>query len=158
VTTLPAPQVSRASASVPDTMDTPVSGCPEMSPLKGGWTLGTLSSATPSGNVSAVRHLPALEGGALTDRGPTRAASRRNLLPLAGRLALRPVEAAEALGISERKLRQLLPRLPHVRLDGVVVLPVEGLRRWLAENVETGQSRVDAAVGDVLSELGAGRP
>lgn len=32
-------------------------------------------------------------------------------IDLAGRLALRPVEAAEALGVSERKLRQLLQLL-----------------------------------------------
>jgi hypothetical protein len=32
-------------------------------------------------------------------------------LQLGGRLALRPREAAEALGISERKLRQLSPLL-----------------------------------------------
>jgi len=32
-------------------------------------------------------------------------------LQLGGRLALRPVEAAAALGVSERNLRQLLPLL-----------------------------------------------
>ena len=74
-------------------------------------------------------------------------------LHLDGRLALRPTEAAEALGISERKLRQLLPRLPHVRLDGVVVLPVEQLRRWLAEHAEAQASRVDAAVAEVLAGI-----
>ena len=50
---------------------------------------------------------------------------------LAERLALRPAEAAQALGISERKLRQLLPKLPIVREDGVVLIPVDGLRAWL---------------------------
>ena len=74
-------------------------------------------------------------------------------LDLAGRLALRPAEAAKVLGISERKLRQLLPRLPHVRLDGMVVLPVEPLRRWLADEAETQASRVDAAVAEVLAEI-----
>ena len=74
-------------------------------------------------------------------------------IDLAGRLALRPIEAAEALGISERKLRQLLPGLPHVRLDGVVVLPVDQLRKWLAERAETQRSRVDSAVEEILADL-----
>ena len=34
-------------------------------------------------------------------------------------------EAAEALGIDERTLRQILPVLPHVRVGGVVLLPVD---------------------------------
>src|SRR5262245_44243801 len=41
---------------------------------------------------------------------------------LSDRLALRPREAAEALGLSERKRRELLPELPHVRRGGVVLL------------------------------------
>ncbi len=44
------------------------------------------------------------------------------------RLALRPKEAAEALGIGERTLRQILPELPHVRIGGAVLLPGDGLR------------------------------
>ena len=52
---------------------------------------------------------------------------------LASRLALRPKEAAEALGISERKLREMLPELPHIRLSGVVLLPVKQLGSWPAE-------------------------
>jgi hypothetical protein len=74
-------------------------------------------------------------------------------IDLAGRLALRPVEAAAALGISERKLRDLLPRLPHVRLDGVVVLPVHQLRKWLADRAESQQSRVDTAIEEILADL-----
>ena len=56
-----------------------------------------------------------------------------NRIRLADRLALRPKEAAQALGIGERTLRQILPELPHVRLGGVVLLPVEGLQAWLRE-------------------------
>ena len=59
----------------------------------------------------------------------SRAAEER--LHLADRLALRPKEAAEALGLSERKLREVLPQLPHVRVGGAVLLPVEALRSWL---------------------------
>ena len=49
---------------------------------------------------------------------------------LSERLALRPREAAQALGISERKLRELLPELPHVRRGGVLMFPVDSLRGW----------------------------
>jgi hypothetical protein len=42
------------------------------------------------------------------------------MVSLPDRLALRPKEAAETLGLSERALRSLLPRLTHVRA-GVVV-------------------------------------
>ena len=47
------------------------------------------------------------------------------------RLALRPKEAAAALGVSERTLRQMLPELPHVHLGRRVVIPIEPLREWL---------------------------
>jgi hypothetical protein len=43
-------------------------------------------------------------------------------LPLSDRLALRPREAAAALGISERAFRSLLPRLPHVRAGTSVLV------------------------------------
>ncbi len=74
-------------------------------------------------------------------------------LHLADRLALRVPEAARALGISERQLRQLLPQLPHMRLGGCVVLPVDPLRRWLSEATKAGKSRVDAAVDEVLASI-----
>jgi hypothetical protein len=85
--------------------------------------------------------------------------SRQGARPidLAGRLALRPPEAAEALGISERKLRQLLPQLPHVRADGVVLIPIDSLRRWLAENARAEQERSEAAVTAQLAHFGVRR-
>ena len=44
---------------------------------------------------------------------------------LGTRLALTVSEAAVAVGVSERHLRDLLPSLPMVRLGGRVVIPVE---------------------------------
>jgi hypothetical protein len=75
-------------------------------------------------------------------------------LPLAERLALRPREAAAALGISERTLRANLPRLPHVRLDGAVLVPVEPLRRWLEERAKAPADRDDRIVAEILDSLG----
>ena len=74
-------------------------------------------------------------------------------LDLDSRLALRPAEAAKALGISERSLRTLLPRLPHLRLDGAVLLPVEALRRWLEEEAKALPNQVDKTVSEILDEL-----
>ena len=72
---------------------------------------------------------------------------------MADRLALRVPEAARALGISERQVRQLLPEIPHTRLGGCVVLPVEALREWLLKQAQAGKRRVDAAVDEVLASL-----
>jgi excisionase family DNA binding protein len=51
------------------------------------------------------------------------------------RLALRPVEAAEALGICERKLWEITADrtsgIPHVRFGRAVLYPVAELERWL---------------------------
>ncbi len=74
-------------------------------------------------------------------------------LDLAGRLALRPREAAAALGLSERKLRGVLRQIPHVRLDGTVLIPVDLLRRWLEEQSRVAMSAEDATVSDVLRSL-----
>ena len=77
----------------------------------------------------------------------------KELPDLGSRLALRPKEAADALGIGERTLRQILPELPHVRVGGVVLLPVEALRRWLLEQSLVGPSIRDKAVQEILDGL-----
>ena len=73
--------------------------------------------------------------------------------PMPPRLALRPKEAAEALGISERTLRQILPELPHFRVGGVVLLPVEELKAWLREQASAEGSRAEALVGQILETI-----
>ena len=72
---------------------------------------------------------------------------------LSERLALRPKEAADALGISERTLRQLLPELPTVRRGGVVLVPVAGLREWLRNESEAEKGRVETAVTEILEAV-----
>jgi excisionase family DNA binding protein len=74
-------------------------------------------------------------------------------LSLDTRVALRPKEAAEALGISERTLRQLLPELPTVRRGGVVLVPVAGLREWARDESRAEKGRVDAIVDEFLDEV-----
>ncbi|MSR59847.1 MAG: DNA-binding protein [Planctomycetaceae bacterium] len=48
-------------------------------------------------------------------------------------LALRPREAAKALGVSERSLWEWTHRgdVPHVRIGRTILYPVDALRDWL---------------------------
>lgn len=68
---------------------------------------------------------------------------------LANRLALRP---AEALGIGERKLRELLPELPHIYMGSAVVIPIESLRAWLRKEASR-PDQTDAMVDEILKDL-----
>jgi len=54
-------------------------------------------------------------------------------------LAMRPREAAKALGISERLLWDWTNKgvVPHVRLGKVILYPVDSLREWLKEQAQT---------------------
>jgi len=68
-------------------------------------------------------------------------------------LAVRIGAAARLLGISERKLHDLTKRgaVPHVRLDGVILYPVDALRDWLASSATRSviaSATADAAGGD----------
>jgi len=49
-------------------------------------------------------------------------------------LALRPREAAAAIGVSERTLHTLIHQrgLPVVRLDRAILVPVADLQQWLS--------------------------
>ena len=59
------------------------------------------------------------------------------------RLALRPKEAAKAIGISERKLWEITADktsgIPVIRWGKCVVYPVDLLRDWLSEQAQRGQ-------------------
>lgn len=69
---------------------------------------------------------------------------------LSNRIALRPREAADALGLSERKLRELLPELPTVRRGNIVLIPVAGLLEWLRDQSRVENGRVEKAVTEIL--------
>jgi excisionase family DNA binding protein len=53
-------------------------------------------------------------------------------------LAMRPREAAKALGISERLLWEWTNQgvVPHVRLGKRIVYPVDSLREWLRQQAQ----------------------
>ena len=58
-------------------------------------------------------------------------------------LALRPKDAAKALGIGRRKLWELTNRgiVPHVKCGRAIVYPVVSLQAWLAEQAEKAVRR-----------------
>lgn len=71
---------------------------------------------------------------------PTNDPTAGELLDLRGRVALRPAEAAAALGVSRRKVAELLADrangFPRVKLAGVVLIPTRELADWLAAQTE----------------------
>ena len=69
------------------------------------------------------------------------------------RLGLRPIEVAKALGVSERTVRQVLPGIPHLRIGTAIVIPIEALKTWLNDQAKVGESRIDAAVEEILEGL-----
>ena len=70
------------------------------------------------------------------DPAPIPAALRPAVPTPIVRLALRPREAAESLGVCERTLRDL-PDVPRLKLNGGTVLyPVRELERWLSDRLE----------------------
>jgi excisionase family DNA binding protein len=72
------------------------------------------------------------------------------------RLSLRPSEAAQALGVSERTLRQMMrdEGLPYCRVGGAVLIPVRELEAWLAARLaESETGRVAGHVGKILEGL-----
>ena len=75
-------------------------------------------------------------------------------LDLASRLALRPGEAAQALGVSERTLRKWMrdESLPYFRVDGAVRIPVGDLTAWMNERLRS-QQRTDDVAEEILREL-----
>lgn len=78
-------------------------------------------------------------------------------IDLRSRLALRTPEAAAALGLSERKFRQIASRLPTVWIDSVKLFPVDALRGWLQQEAERQQATSDQVASAVLREISGGR-
>lgn len=58
-------------------------------------------------------------------------------------LAMRPKEAARALGIGERLLWSMTNQglIPHLRLGKAIVYPIDSLQTWLTEQASKGVRR-----------------
>lgn len=74
--------------------------------------------------------------------------------PLGRRLALRPGEAAKALGISDRTLRTWMrdEGLPYARVGGAVLIPCAQLEAWMAARTDHEQ-RASALAEEILDDL-----
>lgn len=70
------------------------------------------------------------------------------------RLALTLPEAAQALGVSERHLRSMLPEIPHLHMGKRVVIPVDALRDWLRSEANAEVSRAGKLAEEIVSGLG----
>ena len=60
------------------------------------------------------------------------------------RLLLRPIEAAEVIGVGRSKVYELLAtgELPSIRVGSSIRIPVESLRDWIAQQLAaTAQDR-----------------
>lgn len=73
---------------------------------------------------------------AVPDRAATPATA--DTVDHGARLAMRPKEAAKALGIGERLLWSMTNRgeIPHLKLGKAVLYPVLELQRWLSERAQ----------------------
>ncbi len=69
------------------------------------------------------------------------------------RLALSLAEAARALGVSERHVREMLSELPHVHLGRRVVIPVDSLREWLRDRARAERSRAEREAAEIVAAL-----
>jgi excisionase family DNA binding protein len=81
------------------------------------------------------------------------ASQSETAIHLPDRLALTIPEAATAVGVSERLIRDLLPEIPHCRLGNRVVIPVSLLVEWLRKRAEKEQNVVGKAVNEILEEI-----
>jgi excisionase family DNA binding protein len=70
------------------------------------------------------------------------------------RLALRPKEAADALGVSDRTLRSWMRNdgLPYFQIDRGILIPVAGLKQWMAHQL-TQRTATDDLVDEILKDL-----
>jgi excisionase family DNA binding protein len=75
-------------------------------------------------------------------------------LRLSERLTLRPKEAAAALGISERTLREWMRNedLPYLKVDRSILIPIPELNEWMKERLKT-QENTDALADEILNDF-----
>ena len=75
-------------------------------------------------------------------------------IDLRTRIALRPKEAAEALGVSDRTLRTWMrdEELPYLRIDRGILIPIADLKEWINERL-IRKSVADDLAAEILADL-----
>jgi excisionase family DNA binding protein len=70
---------------------------------------------------------------------------------LGSRIALRPKEAADALGVSDRTLRMWMrdQELPYFQIDRGILIPTAELREWIRDRL-VRQTTTDDLADDIL--------
>ncbi len=68
------------------------------------------------------------------------------------RIALRPKEAAQALGVSARTVRDWMKNegLPYARVGKAVLIPFDALKNWVQEKTSDDR-KVEGIVRDLLT-------
>ena len=69
------------------------------------------------------------------------------------RLGLSVAEAARAISVRERHLRQSLPEIPHLHMGRRVVIPIDSFREWLLKQADCESRHIERVVRDVLDAL-----
>lgn len=79
---------------------------------------------------------------------------KSDTIDLNTRIALRPREAAEALGVSDRTLRTWMrdEELPYLRIDRGILIPIADLKEWINERL-IRKSTADDIAAEVLAGL-----
>ena len=54
----------------------------------------------------------------------------------------------------ERHIRQMLPEIPHARLGGSVVVPIDLLRQWLRDQANSEPRKANRIAREAAGELG----
>ena len=78
----------------------------------------------------------------------------KELPQLGTRLALSVSEAADAISVSERHFRSMLPEIPHTHIGGRVVIPVKEFEAWLGERAKPESAQIDRIVEETLEKIG----
>lgn len=111
---------------------------PHRPAFSGSPAAGSGSSSRPPSAIGGPRNLPQRTPAGLFAPAP----------PPIEPLALRPADAARAIGVCERLLRTWTQEqgVPHVLVGKVVMYPVRELREWLRERISRlGQQASDTS-------------
>ena len=76
--------------------------------------------------------------------------------PFTGHVAYGIKQAAQALCVSEGLVRKHLSEIPCMRLGERVLIPVEPLKHWLAEQAKAQQNEAERVSQQILDALKAG--
>lgn len=69
-------------------------------------------------------------------------------LDLAGRLTVRVSELGALLGVSENVARRIVPELQAVYIEGVRLIPVAEVQRWIRDQMREERERTTTGLAE----------